>query len=308
MGRRGLLFAVIGGIALASTPTARADIELVTDPVQVHGYAMHLLVEKDQFRHNLTVTLIQRRGPSTQSHSWSKRDTVRFTTAPDLRRGHIQVRFQHWGDIDMRFRARGPTVHKADPSCEYSRRWVRGTLTGKFVLVTGKGRFGRITRSGLSGRIVSGHSVLICHQFPVPDGDDQPEYWFDTPKLGVPLAHGALTVADRAEGTVEHLQQLGSGDLDERGNPREFWSHDIFARSTKHRFSYRRDWSSAHLIGIGPYLDGELSFTATSPSVDRPGLDRARLGVLSGHLGIKRAAPHRILITKGAARMYTESP
>jgi hypothetical protein len=311
--RLGVVLAVITSASVAPISAAHATaVQLITNPVQVRGYSLYLQVERASFGgETANVTLFQRRDESSQRYAWNKSEgDLAITWQPNLRGAHVHVRF-HGAAVraDMTFRPTGPTVHKPARGCEFSNRWVPGRLTGRLVLAIGQGRFGTIVRDHLSGRLVGAGSYLSCRTYVAPPVGDEagPEGWFETPKLTVPFRDGQLVVAHSGGLTAAHLYQSKNfGDPLAVGG--ETASRDIMAWSHRRLFRYSPDWSTAHLTGIRPYFKGRLSFTATDPVVHDPSIDDVREGVVRGHLAIRRASPHGVLITRHVANISTDSP
>jgi hypothetical protein len=278
-----------GPVLLALWPSSAAarDIALVTQPVTVGGYTMRIVAEKGN---DVSVTLFRRVGGSIQEHEWWANRRFRLHASQSLRSGSLSARFGTRGRVRLRFRARGRASRGMVPWCDHRRQRVAGTLTRRFELRTGPGRFGKIVERGLHAWLSRGpkYGTLYCTP-PDLGGDLVSSEKFpqgSDPALGATVPHGLVSIWNTtAGGTVEAVVWSSGGGY-----------HRVVAHSRKVVFSVSSDLTSASATGIGPFLSGRLSFTGPAPP-DASG------GSIAGHLRIGFVTPGRITITRGPATL-----
>lgn len=246
-----LLFAA-GLLALAAPATAAADTTLTAGPIKARGYQLTLLAN-DGAKDSLSVIATRRSGGSTQTHMWSFSSGVTVKAAG--KKPSIAAKLGRYGSVrvamgGIRSGSRGTvpagctgTVGKTD----------RGTFAGAVKLTLDSSFFKTVKASRAPGTRIGGGS-LRC--------DGQPGQ-----RQGVTLMvnaqqadGGSFMFSAARDAAGKATQQATVSEAAAKAAPATTAMHMISAAAPASGFTVADDLSTARVVGVAPFLAGELAF------------------------------------------------
>ena len=249
-----LMIAPAAALAQSDTYTTPPQTTLSFGPVKVKKYTMTGSAYKTSAGTSLNIFLSRKSGASEQTHSYRFDKNVSLSLNSTLSKGTLRANMGKFGSLNLRFKSTGALKRSIAKGCTGTKGKTRtGSLSGArgFRMKVDSTYFKTIVVGSM--RAFAGNQAKQTCKLDTVSPVDQ------TPRESLSASSQGLSFFTRR--TASGVEQ--SVNLSGVEGPAETF-HSITARATGgSTFTVSGDAASATVTGIGPFLAGPASYTAS---------------------------------------------